>query len=230
MKTFIFQLIAASFLFTSCTGQNKGVQTIEPKQFAEKLAQNPNAQLLDVRTPEEFSSEHIDKAVNINWNDPSFTNNVASYDKSKPVYVYCKAGGRSAQAAAKLSELGFTEVYNLDGGIMKWDAAGLGNADTKPTGMTMAAFKKLLASDKKVLVDISAKWCGPCKKMAPYIEKMKMEMKDKLVIINIDADENKTLCKELNVEGLPTLIVYQNQKEVWKNLGYITEEDLKKHL
>lgn len=230
MKKILLQLTAFFFLLTSCTGQNKGVQTIEPKDFAAKLAQNPNAQLLDVRTPEEFSSDHISKAVNVNWNDPSFVNNVATYDKTKPIYVYCKAGGRSAQAAAKLAEMGFTEIYNLNGGMMKWNSEGLGKALDKPVGMSMSDYQKLITSDKKVLVDISAKWCGPCQKMAPYIEKMKEDMKDKLVIVKIDADENKTLCQELKVEGLPTLILYQNQKEVWKNLGYISEEDLKKHL
>ena len=155
---------------------------------------------------------------------------MSTYDKSKPVFVYCKVGGRSSQAAAKLAELGFKEIYNLEGGIMKWEALGLGKPSEKPIGMSKIEFEKILASNPKVLVDFSAKWCGPCQKMAPYIEKMKEEMKEELVIVKIDADENKTLCQELKLEGLPTLILYKNKREVWKNTGYISEKDLKKKL
>lgn len=231
MKTFFSHLfLLASLVFASCTGQTSKVETIEPKVFNDLLTQNTSPQIIDVRTPEEFSSEHIDKSVNINWNGGNFENEVSKYDKNQPVFVYCKAGGRSAQAAAKLSEMGFTKVYNLAGGMMKWNSEGLGKPLTKNTGMTSVEFQKLLDTDKKVLIDISAKWCGPCKKMAPYIEKMKEELKDKVTIIKIDADENRSLCEELKIEGLPTLILYKNKKEVWKNLGFISEEDLRKKL
>lgn len=231
MKTFFSHLfLLVSFVFASCTGQTSKIETIEPKAFNDLLAQNNTPQLIDVRTPEEFSTEHIDKSVNINWNGGNFENEVSKYDKNQPVFVYCKAGGRSAQAAAKLSEMGFTKVYNLDGGMMKWNAEGLGKPIAKNSGMSMADYQKLLNTDKKVLIDISAKWCGPCQKMAPFIEKMKEELKDKVIIIKIDADANKSLCQELQIEGLPTLILYKDKKEVWKNLGFISEEDLRKKL
>jgi thioredoxin len=231
MKTFIIHLFCISLLFTSCKGQSqKSIETIEPKAFAEKLKTTENPQLLDVRTPAEYSSEHIDNAVNINWNGTNFVSEAEKYDKTKPVFVYCKAGGRSAQAAQKLSELGFTQIYNLDGGMMKWSASGYSKPSTEKIGMTKAEFEKLVISDKKVLIDFYAKWCGPCKKMAPYLEKMKAELKDKVIIIKIDADENKTLCQELKIDALPTLILFEKGKETWKNTGYISEEDLKKHL
>lgn len=231
MKTYLPQLLLLiSFIFTSCTGQNSKVETIEPKTFQELLSKTSNMQLIDVRTPEEFNSEHIDKSVNINWNGDNFETEVAKYDKNQAVFVYCKAGGRSAQAAAKLSEMGFTKIYNLAGGMMKWNAEGLGKPIAKNSGMSMAQYQKLLDTDKKVLIDFSAKWCGPCQKMAPFIEKMKEELKDKVIIIKLDADENKSLCQELQIDGLPTLILYKNKKEVWKNLGFISEEDLRKKL
>jgi thioredoxin-like negative regulator of GroEL len=62
------------------------------------------------------------------------------------------------------------------------------------------------------------------------MEKMKSEMKGELVIIKIDADKNQQLAQQLKIEGLPTLILYKKGEEVWKNLGYISEEDLKKKL
>ena len=115
MKTKFFFLLLP-FLFISCHGQtSKSIQTIDAKSFAERLKTNENPQLLDVRTPEEYSTEHIGNAVNVNWNGDNFVAQASKYDKSKPIFVYCKAGGRSAQAADKLAELGFKEIYNLDG-------------------------------------------------------------------------------------------------------------------
>jgi thioredoxin len=128
--------------------------------------------------------------------------------------------------------MGFTEVYNLEGGIMRWTTAGMPKAGqtAKTGGMTVEDYQKLVASDKKVLINFTAVWCAPCQKMKPYILKMQEEMKDQVKIVRVDADENKSLTEAMKIEGLPMIIIYENGKEVWRNLGYISEEDLKKHL
>jgi thioredoxin len=227
----ILSLVAITFLLVNCQGQtSKGVQTVDVKTYAEKLKTTQNPQLLDVRTPEEFASEHIDNATNVNWNGSDFETKAATYDKSKPVFVYCKVGGRSAQAANKLAEMGFKEIYNLEGGIMKWNASGLSKPSDKIIGVTEQEYNKLIHSDKKVVVNFYAEWCAPCKKMAPYIIKMQEEMKGKMTIARLDADKNKTIIENLKLDGLPVIIVYENGKEVWRNIGYISEEDLRKHL
>ena len=233
MKTRLFSLLFISFLFLSCQGQaTKPVQTLDVKTYAEKLKNTEKPQLLDVRTPEEFGVEHLENADNVNVNSPDFATKAAQYDKSKPIFVYCKVGGRSAQAADKLVAMGFNEVYNLEGGIMKWTTAGMPKAGqtAKTGGMTVEDYQKLVASDKKVLINFTAVWCAPCQKMKPYILKMQEEMKDKVKIVRVDADENKSLTEAMKIEGLPMIIIYENGKEVWRNLGYISEEDLKKHL
>jgi thioredoxin len=233
MKTRLFSLLFISFLFLSCQGQaTKSVQTLDVKTYAEKLKNTEKPQLLDVRTPEEFGVEHLENADNVNVNSPDFATKAAQYDKSKPIFVYCKVGGRSAQAADKLVAMGFTEVYNLEGGIMKWTTAGMPKAGqtAKTGGMTVEDYQKLVASDKKVLINFTAVWCAPCQKMKPYILKMQEEMKDQIKIVRVDADENKSLTETMKIEGLPMIIIYENGKEVWRNLGYISEEDLKKHL
>lgn len=227
---FIFVLLL-SFTMLSCKGQtSKNIQTIAPEAFAKKINETPKAQILDVRTPEEFASEHIDNAVNINWLGDSFVSGAEKFDKSKPVFVYCKIGGRSSKAAAKLAELGFKNIYELEGGIMKWNAAGLSKPSDKIIGMTSQQYAELLNSDKKVLIDFNAKWCAPCKKMAPYLDKMQKEMTEKVIIIRLDADENKTLISEMKIDELPTLILYENKEIKWKHSGFISEEDLKKQL
>ena len=144
--------------------------------------------------------------------------------------MYCKIGGRSSQAANKLAELGFKEIYNLEGGFMKWAASGNTKPDEKIIGMCDQEFNELLRSNKRVMVDFNAKWCAPCQKMKPYILKLQTELKDQITIVQLDADENKTLVKQMKIDSLPVIIVYENGKEVWRNLGYISEEELRKHL
>jgi thioredoxin len=233
MKSKFVSLLLLSFLFISCHGQtSNAIHTIDSKSFTEKLKTNENPQLLDVRTPEEYSSEHIGDAKNVNWNGDDFVAKASTYDKSKPIFVYCKLGGRSAQAADKLAELGFKEIYNLDGGIMKWKVQGNTNVEpnTKIIGMCDQEYGELVKSSDRVMIDFNAKWCAPCKKMNPYILKFQTEMIEKIKIVQLDADENKTIVEQMKLDGLPTLIIYEKGKEVWRNVGYISEEDLKKHL
>ncbi len=231
MKLYRSALLVLIFISLSCKGQEtKNRETIAPAVFAEKIKTVPNAQLLDVRTPEEFAKEHIDNADNINWNSADFIAQVGKYDKTKPVFVYCLSGGRSKQAAGKLEELGFTKIYELEGGILKWNASGQAKASIKTEGMAMTEYNALLVSDKKILIDIYAKWCAPCKKMDPYLTKMKTDLANKVTIIRIDADANKSLLKELKIEELPTLILYEKSAIKWTHSGFISEEDLKKQL
>lgn len=231
MKFSSIFLVIISFAFLSCQGQGtKESQTIDAKVFSTKIAATPNPQILDVRTPAEFSSDHIDKAVNIDWLGDSFVAGVEKLDKTKPVFVYCKSGGRSQSAVEKLEELGFTDVYQLQGGILKWDAAGLSKPSNKITGMTVQDYNKLLDSDKKVLISFYAEWCAPCKKMTPYITKMQTELADSVTIIRLDADKNKTLMTEMKISELPTLLLYEKTAVKWKKSGFISEEELRKQI
>lgn len=219
------------FLILSCNGQaSKNIKTIDAKAFAEKIEATPNAQILDVRTPKEFSSDHIDKAVNINWLGDSFVANAEKMDKTKPIFVYCKSGARSKNAADKLEELGFKTIYNLQGGMLKWSVAGLSKPSEKLSGMSVQEYNALVKTDKKVLVNFYAEWCAPCKKMAPYLAKMQKEENDDVVIIRLDADKNKTLMESMKISVLPTLYVYDNGVKKWEHSGFISEEDLRKQI
>ncbi|MBD3582468.1 rhodanese-like domain-containing protein [Flavobacterium selenitireducens] len=234
MKTQILALFACVSLLFSCQGQTPDhVKTVGPKDFAEKLDGNPEAQILDVRTPEEFSGGHLNNAQNIDWYDKDdFVTSAAKLDKTKPVFVYCAAGARSKKAAAKLSEMGFANVYDLQGGYVKWNAQGLSQTEAGSeiaVGMRSPEYAELIKSSDKVLVDFYAPWCEPCKKMAPYLTKMEKERTD-VKIVRLNADEHKTLMKEMKVDSLPRLILYVGGKQTWKHDGFISEEDLKKQL
>jgi rhodanese-related sulfurtransferase len=114
MKLSIVSLLLIGFLSISCKGQgSKNIETIPAVAYAEKINSTPSAQILDVRTPEEFKSQHIDHAVNVDWKADDFTEKADKFDKQNPVFVYCLSGGRSQQAANKLSELGFKKFTIL---------------------------------------------------------------------------------------------------------------------
>lgn len=92
------------------------------KEWTEQLAQDSNAVILDVRTPDEWSEGIIPNALQIDiYQGQGFIYKVDELDKSKNYYIYCKAGGRSAQACNIMSQLGFENTYNLIGGMMQWN-------------------------------------------------------------------------------------------------------------
>lgn len=127
MKIRILSVLVVLMSLTSCIKkQVEGVQVVDIATYEQQLKQ-PEIQLIDVRTPEEFSEGHIENAKNINIMADDFDAEVAALDKTKPVMVYCKSGGRSAKASARLKELGFTTITDLEGGITNW------NSENKPT-------------------------------------------------------------------------------------------------
>jgi thioredoxin len=225
----LISLLFAIFLL-SCNAQTqKSAETIAATAFAEKIKATPGAQILDVRTAEEFTGQHIENAQNVDWNAENFEANAARFDKSKPVFVYCLAGARSKKASDRLHEMGFSQVYDLQGGIMKWNAAGLAPKSDKIIGMCPQEYGEMLKSDKPVLVDFYAEWCAPCKKMAPYIKQMQEQLTN-VKIVRLNADEHKTLISEMKIDELPALYLYKDGKIVWQHTGFIGEEELKKQL
>lgn len=120
MKIKVLSLVFLFFGLTSCLkSPADGVQVLDVAKY-EKIMAQPDVQLVDVRTPEEFSEGHLENAINIDVTADDFDAKVASLDKDKPVMVYCKSGGRSAKASARLKELGFKTITDLEGGITNW--------------------------------------------------------------------------------------------------------------
>ncbi len=125
MKRKLLHLIMAIFTFSliSCNAQveKKEVKVITVPEAKTILAEEPNAIILDVRTPEEFQEGHIENAILINFFDDNFEEQVALLDKNKPVLIYCRSGNRSNKAGKILADLGFTEIYDITEGYVGWE-------------------------------------------------------------------------------------------------------------
>ncbi|MFZ9403963.1 MAG: rhodanese-like domain-containing protein [Sediminibacterium sp.] len=225
-----------ALFFVACAQNNvntqntQQTQTISASQFKAAIAK-PGVQILDVRTAGEFQSGHIQNALQANWNDAKeFQDRTQHLDKSKPVYVYCQAGGRSAAAQSFLTEKGYT-VVNLEGGMSNWKMNQLpveGNANA--VQMRVADFDKVIAENKMVLVDIGATWCPPCRKMQPTVDQIKKEQGSNLYFLAVDGGVDMDVMKHLQFESLPTFIIYKNGKEVWRKQGIVAAEEFQKVL
>ena len=95
-------------------------KVVDAKEFKKLLSELKDVQLIDVRTAGEVAGGKIGNAVNIDYFGENFKEEIAKLDRTKPVLVYCKSGGRSGKSAQIMKSLGFQEVYDLKGGYSRW--------------------------------------------------------------------------------------------------------------
>ena len=232
-KILILFISSLPVFSSNIAAQETTIKLLPAKAFAQSMDSASQKQILDVRTPEEFQSGHIATAKNINIYDADFKTQLKKLDKEKPVFVYCKVGGRSAKAAKILQELGFTTVYDLEGGMLAWEnnklpvAAVEKEAERETNSFTPSDFDKLLADHKILLVDFYAPWCIPCRQMEPSLKKLSKEYKDKVVFSRIDLDKAKPLARKLNIESIPVIAVYKDGKELKRVTGFQSTSQLR---
>ena len=98
----------------------KVIKVLSPTEFKDQIENAANVQLVDVRTPEEVAEGTISGSLNMDFKEDDFLEKISGLDREQPVYLFCRSGNRSATASSMLEELGFTTIYDLEGGYEAW--------------------------------------------------------------------------------------------------------------
>lgn len=188
--------------------------------FYSKIKSQKNPQIIDARGSDEFALNHIEGAVNFNLKSENYEKAVSALNTSQPVFIYSIAAYRSGLLANDLLKKGFSEVYILEGGIAAWIGGGKPFYTNLKSKLSLAEYKKIIADNEYVLVDIGSKYCATCKTVKPILEDLRTQYGEKLKIVQIELEESPQVIAELKtVKVFPTLILYQKGKIVFKKDG-----------
>lgn len=124
IRIFAIVLFLITVLGSSAEAKNTKHKDVNAGAFKRQIAKT-QVIILDVRTPDEYNSEHLENAKMINFKSDNFSDNIAKLPKDITICVYCRSGNRSSKSMKILKEKGFLKVYNLKGGIKAWQAKGL---------------------------------------------------------------------------------------------------------
>ena len=188
--------------------------------------------VLDVRTSQERANGFLANSTHIDFYDEAFLDKLNLLDKTKPIYVYCMVGGRSSKAVNKIVKSGFNEVYNLNGGFLKWSNNNLPiEIPEKINEVTTQQYNKsfldsAINSNPNLLLYVSTKWCAPCKKMNPVIDSLSKNYTKELKVLKLDLDQNVFLNEVYDIQSIPLIVLYKNNQQVWLKNGIIAYGEL----
>lgn len=231
MKIKLIALMAITLV--ACKMSNNS-HLLKVTDFKEKSTVS-GSNIIDVRSPEEFKEGYIKGATNVDYNGANFESEISTLDKNGTYYLYCLSGRRSGEALDKMISMGYKNTYSLEGGIKAWKAANLpvevppvdpNDTTSKTTTADPTDFKTAIYGDKLVLVDFNATWCGPCKRMQPFVDMIREERAKEVIVFSIDTDEETQLAMEYQIVNLPTVILMKKGTVLYREEGYHDQQSL----
>lgn len=228
MRTFSFIVLLMINFFAQA--QVTSLSAVEFKALIDKK----NGLLLDTRSAPEFARGHIAGAMLIDLQSPTLQQTLLALPKNKPLYLYCYSGARSMNTAQFLVQNGYTNVFNMQRGLIDWsrnnfplttnDAAQL---QPQPDAVTVEAYQKLVQKKGLLLIDFYAPWCVPCKQMQPMIEELKKEYAGRVEVIRANYDASKELANKLNVTTVPYFVFLRGSSVLYTKEGLTSKQELK---
>jgi len=224
-------IVTFLFSFSIINSQDPQVNHITSGEFNE-LISNTNSILIDVRTNSEYKNAHIPDAGNLNFYALNFRKRLNLLPRNQPIYLYCNTGYRSEKAAEILIKNGYTDVFNLQHGIMEWELLNLPvivEPDARPDTdniMTPEQYHAILSESSPVFFDFYAPWCGPCRKMMPMIDSLMVEYHPEIKMHKVNVDASKKLVKELKLVGVPYLVLQDKEVVLFSKNGSATRNEL----
>jgi len=198
--------------------------TLSIDSIEAKINQSEQPQIIDARSAEEFAQNHLKSAINLSPEPAKAALQLNAFNKQQPVFVYAIGNYRSGLLAKKLRGQGFSQVYELPGGISNWIGSGKPIETSGHGGLSLADFNKLVAAEKLVLIDFGSKYCPGCIKMSPIIDSVKVETSVK--VIRIELYDNTALANQLKIRVWPTIALYKNGELIWRKDGQILKDEI----
>ncbi|MBL0303504.1 MAG: hypothetical protein IPQ23_17695 [Cytophagaceae bacterium] len=201
------------------------------QEFEKLLKSSPEATLIDLRTPKEFSMAHIKKSINADFMMNEFEEYFTSrFPKKTTLFLYSQAEEDALNAAQYLSEIGYKGIVVLAGGFEKWVTGSKPYVSKDPNFSATKIFPldiyfKKIRENKYVLVSYFTEDCAPCKTMIPTLYNIDNQRTD-LTVFRIDNDYNQTLKRRYDIQTTPTFVLYRDGRQVWRDTGFQTEDQL----
>jgi thioredoxin 1 len=218
------------FLFAIQT-KAQDIQRLDSETFAFALRQDPNVQLVDLRSQDAFDEGHIKNAVSAPYENDNFENLAQKLiDKTRTLFLYCQTGTEGRNASIFLKDLGFKEVYFLDGGFTQWTASSKpyvssGRNNHPIVTFTVDDLNRAVASSRKLFLFLEAPMCKPCKAMESMIQK-NTGTHNGIKLLKLDISKEIAIAEYFNAKETPTFIYFKNGRQLWKYSGEIFEKDL----
>ncbi|UBM59815.1 hypothetical protein LAG90_04030 [Marinilongibacter aquaticus] len=230
-SNFLFLL----FFFAAPAALSQHVNALEPDAFQRAMRSLDSPQLIDLRSLQEFDRGHIRKAICLPYLDDNFKENVLqSFSTHEPLFLYCFTGEMSRNASIFLQDLGFEYIIYLDGGFSQWTSTSKPYVSSSVSAAPIAAFSmenlwSFVAKNSRVLLFIDKPNCPTCTALE-HVLRANTGRTNYTRLLKVDGEKDLEISEHFKPTAWPTMVLFENGKQVWRNSGDIETARLLKIL